>query len=135
MRLAGRRWPAARPAGAGPGLTLAPPPQPAFGEPAAVVDWGPYEPAIRQWETVLGLPAPVPTEPAPHGGRRLRTEFVEWMMGLVPGFVCDLEHVPRAAQLRALGNGVVPQQASYAITLLLDDLGELAGTETGEAAA
>ena len=109
--------------------------QPASGEPAAVVDWGPYEPAIRQWESVLGLPAPVPTEPAPRGGRRLRTEFVEWMMGMVPGFVCDLQHVPRAAQLRALGNGVVPQQASYGITLLLADLSELASPETGQAAA
>jgi protein-L-isoaspartate O-methyltransferase len=55
-------------------------------------------------------------------------------MGLVPGFVCDLEHVPRAAQLRALGNGVVPQQASYAITLLLADLSEL-DEGTQEAAA
>lgn len=135
MRLAGRRWHAARPAGAGPGLTVAPPMQSAIVEAAAVVDWGPYEPAIQQWESVLGLPAPVPTEPAPHGGRRLRTEFVEWMMGLVPGFVCDLEHVPRAAQLRALGNGVVPQQASYGITLLLADLDELADIRTEEAAA
>lgn len=46
---------AVRPAGAGLGLTLAPPMQPEFGEPAAVVDWGPYEPAIRQWEGLLGL--------------------------------------------------------------------------------
>lgn len=102
---------------------------------AGSVDWGEYAQAVQRWEHVLGLPAPVPTEPAPRGGRRLHAEFVEWMMGLVPGFVCDLEHVPRAAQLRALGNGVVPQQASYAITLLLADLSELAGLRSEEAAA
>jgi len=100
-----------------------------------VVDWGLYEPAVRQWESVLGLPAPVPTELSPRGGRRLRTEFVEWMMGLIPGFICDLEHVSRAAQLQALGNGVVPQQASYGLTLLLADLHELASVGAGEAAA
>jgi DNA (cytosine-5)-methyltransferase 1 len=157
VRLAGRRWTAARPAGAGLGLGLTPPQRlaeplpadlsghplartgldrcPAPRQPATVVDWGPYELAIRRWESALGLPAPVPTEPAPRGGRRLRPEFVEWLMGLVPGFVCDLVHVPRAAQLRALGNGVVPQQASYAITLLLADLSELASTGTLETAA
>lgn len=157
MRLAGRRWPAARPAGAGPGLRLASPSRPAGPplaslrdrpsartgpggqpvpeEPTAVVDWGPYEPAIRQWEGILGVPAPIPTEPTPGGRRRLRADFVEWMMGLVPGFVCDLEHVSRAAQLQALGNGVVPQQASYGLTLLLADLSELVVVGAGEAAA
>ncbi|MFD9701283.1 hypothetical protein [Lentzea sp. NPDC059081] len=30
--------------------------------------------------------------------------------------------LPHTAQLRALGNGVIPQQAAYAISLLLDDL-------------
>lgn len=39
------------------------------GQPAAVVEWGVYEPAIRRWERVLGRPAPRPTEPAPR--RRL----------------------------------------------------------------
>jgi DNA (cytosine-5)-methyltransferase 1 len=157
VRLAGRCWLASRPTGAGPGLAFTlprrlarplpadpagrppartgPDGRPESREPAAVVDWGPYESAIRQWESALGLPAPVPTEPAPRNGRRLRTEFVEWIMGLVPGFVSDLEHVPRAAQLRALGNGVVPQQASYAVALLLADLSELVGPGTWEAAA
>lgn len=47
--------------------------------------------------------------------------FVEWMMGLDPGTVTDpraWEHVDlnhRNLQLRALGNGVVPQQAAAAI--------------------
>ena len=99
------------------------------------MDWGPYEPAIRRWEGILGEPAPIPTEPAPGGRRRLRADFVEWMMGLVPGFVCDLKHVSRAAQLQALSNGVVPQQASYGLTLLLADLGELVVVGAGRAAA
>jgi len=97
------------------------------------VDWGPYEPAIRRWELVLGLPVPVPTEPARGGGRRLRAAFVEWIMGLVPGFVTGLDQVPRAAQLRALGNGVVPQQAVYAITLLAADLAEALRDPAGQA--
>lgn len=33
--------------------------------------------------------------------------------------------LPRTAQLRALGNGVVPQQAAYAVGLLLADLAAL----------
>lgn len=35
--------------------------------------------------------------------------------------------LPRTAQLRALGNGVVPQQATYALGLLLADLAALLG--------
>lgn len=45
-------------------------------------------------------------------------------MGLAEGWATDLS-LPRTAQLRALGNGVVLQQAAYAIALLLDDLAEL----------
>ncbi|WP_291408920.1 hypothetical protein [Actinophytocola sp.] len=49
-------------------------------------------------------------------------------MGLPPGFVTDLP-LPRTAQLRALGNGVVPQQAAYAVSLLLADLAALTSAE------
>lgn len=38
-------------------------------------------------------------------------------MGVEPGFVTDLD-LPRTAQMRALGNGVVPQQAAAAIRQL-----------------
>jgi len=37
---------------------------------------------------------------------------------------------PRLAQQRALANGVVPQQAAYAVAMLLDDLTELLDTDT-----
>jgi DNA (cytosine-5)-methyltransferase 1 len=82
------------------------------------VAWGPYEAAIRRWETTLRRAAPSPVEPGRGGRSRLAPRFVEWLMGLQPGFVCDLD-LPRTAQLRILGNGVVPQQAAHAIALLL----------------
>ncbi|HEX5116318.1 MAG TPA: hypothetical protein VFW65_14075 [Pseudonocardiaceae bacterium] len=61
----------------------------------------------------------------------LAPAFVEWLQGLEPGWVTDLP-LPRTAQLRALGNGVVPHQAAYALGLLLTDLAALLGAaDTG----
>lgn len=40
-------------------------------------------------------------------------------MGLPAGWVCGVD-IPRNAQLKALGNGVVPQQAALALRLLLN---------------
>jgi DNA (cytosine-5)-methyltransferase 1 len=57
----------------------------------------------------------------------LAPAFVEWLQGLEPGWVTGLP-LPRTAQLRALGNGVVPQQAAYAVSLLLADLAALLGS-------
>lgn len=39
-------------------------------------------------------------------------------MGLPNGWVTHTPHLSRAAQLRLLGNGVVPAQAIHALTLL-----------------
>ena len=50
---------------------------------------------------------------------RLNVKFVEYMMGLRNGWVTDLE-LSRAHMLKMLGNGVVPQQAYYALELLND---------------
>ena len=50
---------------------------------------------------------------------RLNTKFVEYMMGLPVGWVTDLD-LTRAQMLKMLGNGVVPQQAYYALQLLCD---------------
>ncbi|GAA3888832.1 hypothetical protein GCM10022243_62160 [Saccharothrix violaceirubra] len=58
----------------------------------------------------------------------LAPAFVEHLMGLPAGWDTDLP-LPRTAQLRALGNGVVPQQAAHAVALLLDDLAELLNTD------
>ena len=84
------------------------------------VDWGAYAPAIARWERVLGRPAPAPTEPGRNGGPRLSPAFVEWMMGLPAGHVTDPAiGLTRNQQLKALGNGVVPQQAALALSLIL----------------
>jgi DNA (cytosine-5)-methyltransferase 1 len=90
---------------------------------AVRMSWGKFEPAIRRWEQVLGREAPAPTKPdGKNGTHRLAAEFVEWMMGLPEGWVTDPElGLKRNDQLKALGNGVVPQQAKYALQLLLDD--------------
>jgi DNA (cytosine-5)-methyltransferase 1 len=76
--------------------------------------WGPYGAAITRWET-LTRPAPPPADAA----GRLRAEFVEWMQGLPGGWVTATPGLGRPAQLTALGNGVVPQQAARAVQLLL----------------
>lgn len=78
------------------------------------VQWGIYEPAVRRWEHALGRPVPPPTDAL----GRLSPAFVEWMQGLPAGHVTGLPGIPRGAQLKALGNGVVPQQAAAAIRLL-----------------
>ncbi|AYD81574.1 DNA methyltransferase [Arthrobacter phage KBurrousTX] len=87
-------------------------------EPGAI-NWGAYAPAIERWERVLGSPAPAPTIPTGRdGAQRLNPAFVEWMMGLDSGHVTGVE-IPRSAMLKALGNGVCPQQAETAIHHLL----------------
>lgn len=88
--------------------------------PRATTDWGPYRTAIERWEQRLGRVAPPPTKPTGKGGaQRLSSEFVEWMMGLPTGHVTAPEiGLTRNEQLKALGNGVVPQQAELALHLL-----------------
>ena len=97
---------------------------------AASTDFGPYAAAIARWEAVTGAPAPAPTEPGSNGRPRLSPAFVEWMMGLPAGHVTGVG-IPRSAQLKALGNGVVPQQAALALSLLLP---RLYGGEAGAVA-
>lgn len=84
--------------------------------------WGAYGPAIARWEAVTGRPAPRPTEPG-RTGERLSPRFVEFLMGLPEGWVTDVPSLSRNAQLKALGNGVVPQQAELALRLLLERAG------------
>lgn len=76
--------------------------------------WGPYAPAIDRWAAALGRPAPPPTELGPKGAPRLSPRFVEWLMGLPAGHVTDVPGISRNDQLKALGNGVVPEQAAAA---------------------
>ena len=81
------------------------------------VDFGKYAEAVARWEA-LTRPAPAPSEIGPKGNRRLNPPFVEWMMGLPEGWVTDLG-LPRTAELKILGNGVVWQQAAFALAGLL----------------
>lgn len=62
----------------------------------------------------------MPTQQSPAGAHRLNPAFVEWMMGLPAGHVTAPEiGLTRQEQLKALGNGVVPQQAALALRKLL----------------
>lgn len=91
--------------------------------PGRVLDWGTYAAAITRWGHVMGRPAPAPTEPGKNG-ERLSPAFVEWLMGLPSGWVTDTG-IPRNAQLKCLGNGVVPQQGAAALRELLTTATEL----------
>ncbi len=79
--------------------------------------FGQYADAIARWEPIVGRVAPNPTD----NERRLNPEFVEFMMGLPEGWVTG-PLVNRGAALKALGNGVVPQQAAAAILLLVEQM-------------
>ena len=86
------------------------------------ISWGKFEPAIRRWEKVLGRPAPAPTKPdGKDGAHRLSSLFTEWMMGLPEGWITDAG-LTRNEELKACGNGVVPQQAELALRILLDGI-------------
>jgi hypothetical protein len=86
-------------------------------------NWGKFTPAIERWEE-LTRPAPAPTKPdGKDGNHRLSAEFTEWMMGLPEGWVTAEDiGLKRNNQLKACGNGVVPQQAELALRILLEGI-------------
>ena len=75
--------------------------------------FGPYGAAVERWASVIGRPAPLPTD----SRQRLAPRFVEWMMGYPEGWATDVLS-NRSDALRCLGNAVVPQQAALALSLL-----------------
>jgi DNA (cytosine-5)-methyltransferase 1 len=83
-------------------------------------NFGDYTPAVARWESVIGRPAPEPTQPSKKGNPQLSPQFVEWMMGLSDGWITDVPGITRNEALKACGNGVVPKQAAYAISHLLE---------------
>ena len=88
----------------------------------AVTNWGKFEPAIKRWEQVIERKAPAPTKPdGKDGNHRLSSKFTEWMMGLPEGWITDVG-LTRNEELKACGNGVVPQQAELALRILLQDI-------------
>ncbi len=79
--------------------------------------WGEYAIAIEGWSEVIDRSAPSPLHEDKFG--YLAPAFVEWMMGLPIGWVTDGDiGLHRTEALKALGNGVVPHQASFAIEKL-----------------
>lgn len=83
--------------------------------------FGKYAPVVHRWEAVTGISAPAPTELNKNGRPRLNAAFSEWMMGLPRGWVTQVPGVTRAQQLKACGNGVVPQQAAAALRHLIGE--------------
>lgn len=88
------------------------------GHTGAGVDWREYTGAVRRWET-LHRAAPSPVEMSPAGKPRLAGPFPEWMMGLPEGWVTNVPGVGWNDQVKACGNGVVPQQAIAALRDML----------------
>ena len=82
--------------------------------------WGDTAPAILTWAILTGHnPPPIVGDRADYRAETT-TEFVEWLMGLPPGWVTGVPGLTRNQQLKALGNGVVPQQSAYALQHLLN---------------
>ncbi|MBL3682350.1 DNA (cytosine-5-)-methyltransferase [Leucobacter aridicollis] len=87
---------------------------------AALRRWGRYAEAVTRWEEVVGRPAPTPALLTDASDPRPAPAFVEWLMGLTPGWVTEPSRgLTTNQQLTALGNGVQPRQAAVAITSLL----------------
>ena len=83
-------------------------------------NFGKFDAAIKRWEQVTERSAPCPTvADRADGQERLNTEFTEWVMGLPNGYTTEVG-LGRSDILRALGNGVVPQQAELALRMLLE---------------
>ncbi len=70
---------------------------------------------FARWASIVGRQAP---EYATNDNT-VSPMFVEWLMGLPEGYVTDIG-LSRSAQLKILGNGVVPQQAALALHLLAE---------------
>jgi len=79
--------------------------------------WGRYADAIARWEHITGREAPAPALLNDQTGPRPTPAFIEWQMGLEPGWVTDPAHGLTQNQMStALGNGVLPLQAMLALT-------------------
>lgn len=82
--------------------------------------WGRYQPAADHWAEIIGRRPPTPGLTSENGTVRANPAALEWMMGLPEGWVTDPAlGLSRRRQIKALGNGVVPQQAVHALTILL----------------
>lgn len=80
-----------------------------------------YGPAVERWERIINRRAPGPLVNR-QGAPDINPRFVEWAMGLPHGWVTDVPGISVSDQFKALGNGVVPQQAAAAYAALLGPL-------------
>lgn len=91
--------------------------------------FGDYTEAVHRHADTFSLEIPAPLEDRPEGGRRLSAGFVEFLMTLPPGWVTDPGlGLSRSAQIKALGNGVVPAQAARALQVMVADAGVVSGS-------
>jgi DNA (cytosine-5)-methyltransferase 1 len=81
--------------------------------------WGDAAPAILTWAILTGHNPPPIVGDRQDYRAETTTEFIEFMMGLPPGWVTQVPGLTRNQQLKALGNGVVPQAAATALQDLL----------------
>ena len=82
--------------------------------------WGDTAPAILTWAMLTGHNPPPIVGDRNDYRAETTTEFIEFMMGLPPGWVTQVPGLTRNQQVKALGNGVVPQAAAAALTHLLN---------------
>ena len=82
--------------------------------------WGRYARAIARWEHITGRTAPAPALLTDGDKPRPASEFVEWLMGLLAGWVTRPALGLTSNQvMTAVGNGVLPLQALTALCALL----------------
>ena len=90
--------------------------------------FGEYGPAILTWALITGTPPPplLVDHPVrslhprfPESKAATNPEFIEWMMGLPAGWVTGVPGLVRTQILKALGNGVCPQQGAAALREIL----------------
>lgn len=97
-----------------------------------VQHWGRYADAITRWEYITGRPAPAPALLNDADGPRPASAFIEWLMGLPAGRVTGTDELTKNQQITAHGNGVLPLQATRALTIS-DELSGLLGVVTARA--
>ena len=83
--------------------------------------FGKWENAIQRWERIIGRLAPNPSISTSKKYDIVSPRFVEFMMGLPDGHVTDLG-LTYESQMKVLGNGVVPLQATHAIKFLFNNM-------------
>lgn len=85
-----------------------------------------YLPAVHRWEEILDRKSPRWTIIGDNSKPKLNPIFSEWLMGLPEGWVTSPEiGLSYGRQLMILGNGVVPQQAEFALAGMLGNLDAL----------